>query len=272
MVQCSGPTAGLIVTPRHALLVGLLAASCSFDTRGIAPPGRQDHRVILRDGPAAERALDLAPGADLPDAARPEQAIPCTPQSCPGCCSGQTCHPGTATGLCGKAGDSCIDCNVTSMICSAGVCTAPCASSSQCGGEEVCIPPHCVPPYARDYTLTILSAQIGAGPLMRGDWDYLPGHEADPFCVVRRAGTDLYTTKVIADTQAPAWTGASFVVRIEKGVELEIECLDDDGITDDTIGTVTWSPEVPASALKAGSVTATGSGALQKLVVSFTPK
>lgn len=258
--------------PRLALLVGLLAASCSFDTRGISPSGRQDHRVLLRDGPVAERRADLAPGVDLPDAAHLEQAIPCTPQSCPGCCSGQSCHPGTAAGLCGKAGESCIDCNATSMICSGGVCTVACASSSQCGGDAVCIPPDCVPPYARDYTLTILSAQIGAGPLMRGDWDYLAGHAPDPFCVVRRGGNDLHTTKVVVDTQTPSWTGESVVVRIEKGVELEVECLDDDGISDDPIGTVTWSPEVPVSVLKAGTVAATGSGALQKLVVSFTPK
>ena len=252
-----------------AFYVGLLSA-CSFDSRGIAVAVREDHRVAILDrSSAGETARDLTPQAsDIGGNPHADLALPCTTQSCAGCCSGNTCHPGNVAGLCGKGGESCIDCNFTAMICSAGVCTAPCASSGECGGDDVCIPPDCVSPYGRDYTVTILSADIGGKPVT-GWWDV--GSGPDPYCVAKLKGLEIHKTATVTDSSTPTWTNASFLARIEKGADLRIECYDDDGIIDDAIGSVVWSPEVPASVLKAGTVTVTGSSALDSLDVRFVP-
>jgi hypothetical protein len=244
---------------RPPLLLLLALVSCGFDTRGLS---------VRETGPAPSRdgALDLV-FPDAPVLPPDVQAVPCTSATCKGCCLNNSCHPGDQIGLCGSGGGSCLDCN--GQACVAGTCTAPpavCQTSSHCGGDLVCVAQSCVAPYARDYTVTVVSASVGA----KAFWDTIIPWTPDPFCVVKLAGVEKLKTAIKYDTLSPVWN-ESVTLRIEKDASLRIECWDDDLMAVETIGVVEWSPLMPA-VLKAGTVKQAGSGALTGLVVGFQPK
>lgn len=244
---------------RALSLLGLwVVAGCSFDTSGLDPRG--DRGAPLEGGAGESRA-------DLPPIILDSAPRPCTPQTCPGCCLDNACYTGDAIDRCGTGAAKCLDCAKTSLVCTAGTCaSAPssCTSSGECAGQTVCVPPTCVDPYGRDYTVTLVSADIA------GYWDYIWPWLPDPVCVVKLSGVQKLKTAIKTDTSKPVWN-QSVVLRIEKNAPLRIECFDDDYMYQEPIGNVEWSPEVPVAALKAGT-DAKGAGALAKVTVTFKPQ
>jgi hypothetical protein len=255
---------------RLPLLLGVLLAGCSFDARGL--PAYREHGTD-RPGPVIlDGARDL-PRFDTPtilvDTRSP---IPCTPQSCTGCCTGNDCRPGNGTSFCGVGGGPCIDCSTTGQACNSGVCGPQpglCTTNAECLVDDICVATACVPPHGRDFVVTVVSAEGADQKPSGGSWDIIWPWLPDAFCVVKLAGVQKLKTAIKADTLAPVWN-APVTLRLEKTAVLRIECSDDDGLSSEPIGSVEWAPEVPGSVLKAGTDTK-GASALTKLTVTFKP-
>jgi hypothetical protein len=59
-------------------------------------------------------------------------APPACAASCSGCCTGESCQPGTATTACGRGGVACQTCGADA-VCAGGVCTVPaCGEGGPC--------------------------------------------------------------------------------------------------------------------------------------------
>jgi len=48
--------------------------------------------------------------------------LPCSPQSCKGCCAGEVCAIGNQDIACGTGGEACADCTGEHFVCASGVC------------------------------------------------------------------------------------------------------------------------------------------------------
>jgi hypothetical protein len=60
----------------------------------------------------------------------------CSPKTCPGCCSGNTCLPGNANSSCGLGGNVCVDCASANESCQGQTCVnvPPVCNAQNCPG------------------------------------------------------------------------------------------------------------------------------------------
>ncbi len=257
-----------------AALLALGACSgCSFDASGLTfPEARAGDQAVDAAGDRGDlRAADgarLEQRVDLP--LKPDQAPTCNPASCSGCCEGNTCRPGNQNELCGALGGNCLSCTATSQICGAGGVCGDCAKSSECSGNAVCFSKACVPPFSSPkWKVTIISAKVTSDN-QGVDWDG-GNKKPDPLVTFNIDAKLAVATTTKNDEYEPVWDETTYVPIAAASV-LEFVVEDEDGSTDDLIGTVTLKGSQLLSVLKAGTYTGSDStGGLSELKLAFEP-
>ncbi len=106
------------------------------------------------------------------------------------------------------------------------------------------------PPPEDVHEIVVVSAEL---PPSREDgqpWDSDGG--PDLYAIIRRNGTEVYRSPVVADSTRPEWHGASVTLRVRPTDVLRFELWDDDGLVDQPVGAEQVTG-IPSSALDGGN-------------------
>jgi hypothetical protein len=184
----------------------------------------------------------------------------CTSSNCVGCCSGNSCMPGTDKQMCGVGGTVCQTCMVnqtcqmgfcteppcTAANCSSGCCDAndKCRSGTSddacgagggtcesCSSDNVCLSGKCTAKGGAMYKVTLVSASVtGSCGIME------LFTSCDPY-VILKVGSAQATSSIKVDENNPSWN--EYMLNGSEAdltQTFDVEVRDDDPIGSDEIG------------------------------------
>ena len=195
--------------------------------------------------------------------------------TCKGCCSGETCYPGTSNTQCGTSGAQCLSCSAPD-VCSKGTCGA-CTSHNQCGATEICEPViGCGAAFGRKWQITVLSAKITSKNYTKnpqGDnWDPFAS-PPDPFVVIAIDGTG-HSSKTASNTITPTW---NYTVETTLNTTTKVQFIvrDEDNLGYADIASLEFKSGVPIDTLRKRNITWTATDTtfpIQEMKYAFDPK
>jgi hypothetical protein len=195
---------------------------------------------------------------------------PCGPDTCDGCCQGDTCVAGSEDSACGSGGEACESCSAESTCeqgscvalacaetcagcCEGGVCqTGEAAQACGSGGAEctacatgdTCQEGACGLDPGSRWDVIAVRGLAFEDNVSGGDWDFLPSTLPEPFVeLATENGEERISgsSNVVQDTLEPVWDQVVLGDVGEaalSGFGIDATMLDDDGAgaESDTMG------------------------------------